>query len=91
MAAALVKRKPERDAPANEVGNCWRALLGEQHVTRTLDRARDGALLFGREVRVLTRQDLAGVGLLADQHLGRGKRDLDGRQGTLRLFSRAHC
>jgi hypothetical protein len=28
---------------------------------------------------------------LADQHLGRGKRDLDGRQGTLRLFSRAHC
>jgi len=64
-------------------------LLSQQHVARVLDRLRDRALMTGREMGVLARQDLAGIGHVAAHDLRRGKWDLVGRQTLLRgLFRR---
>jgi len=70
------------------------ALECQQGVARLFDRAGDGALLLGGEVRVFAREDFAGVGDVAVHQLGRGEGELLGREtlllGGLRFFGGAH-
>lgn len=66
-------------------------LLGEQHGAATLDRRRDAALLFGGEVGVFARQNLARVGNVADHQLGLGERESLGGEGLVGVgFGGAH-
>ncbi len=76
-------------ASGNEGKN--RALLREQHVTRVLDRAGNGALVLGRKPRVLARQNLARVGDVTGHSLRLSERNLRRRRSLLLLFGRAHA
>ena len=49
-------------------------------------RAGDGALLAGGEMRILARQNLAGVGDIAAHHLRRSERIILGDEALRPLF-----
>ena len=65
-------------------------LLREEQVAGPLERAGDGALVFGGEVGVFARQDLAGVGHEMAHHLGRREGNFGGREGLLGGCGGAH-
>ena len=65
-------------------------LFGEQHVTRVLDRAGDGTLVFRGEMSVLAWQDLAGIGHEILHHFRSGERDLIRGEGLRGGFGSAH-
>ena len=60
--------------------------MHRQQVATGLDGPGHRALLLGREARVFAREDLAGVGDVTAEVLGRGKGNLLGREALLLLF-----
>ncbi len=65
-------------------------LLSEQHVARMLDRLGNSALMLGRKMGVLARQNFACVGDVTAHQLRRGERNLGRSRSLCLLFGGAH-
>jgi len=64
--------------------------LGEKHVPRLFESARDSPLMLGRKPGVLAGQDLTGVRDITDHSLGIRERDLSRSGSLLLLVGGAH-
>ena len=81
----MAQKRPEQKLrPVKGWGND--RLRREKEIARLFQRAGDGALLPGGEMRVLARQDLAGVGDIAAHHLRCSERIVLGDEALRPLF-----